>query len=357
MQNIPNDVLQQMRQAICRPEGTFIFTYHSPELFNKDKLGGILFEIPSGQHIFRLERDNDLFIHFYHSSPGTGTRVATIDLNILTPATSVFIALSWTPADIKLHIGPKVPGAALASATGVASKKQFRVGEDGAVYQVGDHGTEVMGMRFYRAGQPVLIPTAKEAWDETVKAIEILATGTSPDGYIFEVVTTNLSLAMLVTGFETYAKKRFLELEQEGLRPNVEAVVESFFTNREKDAGIFTFIESEAKDAGVSILNNIVARETINFQSYKCCKLAFNKAYGLKFGDLVLASNVLKNVQSYIRYRHKIIHVSPLLGMLNQDKVPSEGPIFSNKETAKNAKKCFFEFIEALHRATLALRP
>lgn len=357
MQNIPPHIFRHIQEAICRPEGTFSFNYESPDLFNKEKPGGIILEIPSGQHLLRLERDNDLFIHIYHSSPGTGTRVATIDLNSLLPAPNVFMAFSWTPEEIKLHIGPKAPGANLSTATGVASQKKFRVGSDGQVYQIGDQGVEVMGVSFYQAGQPVVLPTALEAWTETVKAIEVLATGKSAEGYIFEIVVTNLTLAILVTGFEAYTKKRFLELEQEGISPDPEAIIAAFYPKKEREAGIKTLLESEAKDANVSLLQHVVARDAINFQNYNNCKRAFNKAYGVKFGELNLANNILESLQSYIRYRHKIVHVSPSIGMLNQELVPPEEPVFPKKETSDTAKHCFNEFIAALHQATLSLRP
>lgn len=342
---------------MLRPEGTFTFEYQSADLFDKSKLGGIILEIPSGQHLFRLERDNDLCIHFYHSSPGTGTRVASIDLKNLPAAPIVFMAFSWSPEETKLHISPRVPGATLVSATGNSSNRQFRVGRDGHVYQVGDHGVELMGVSVYQAGQPVIQPTALEAWRETVKAIEILSTGHSTEGYIYEVVLANLTLAVLVTGFEAYTKKRFIELEQEGITADASAVLEAFYSKKERETGINASLESEAMDAKVSVLEYIVGRHVINFQSYQKCKRAYNKGYGIKFGDLDLPGNQLEALQSYIRYRHKIIHVSPLMGMLNQERVPPEEPVFSKKQTAEAAKECFRGFIDKLHQATLSVRP
>lgn len=357
MQNVPPDMFRQIQEAICRPEGTFTFNYSSADLFDKEKPGGIILEVPSGQHLFRLERDNDLFIHFYHSSPGTGTRVATINLDKLPPSPNVFIAFSWTPNEIKLYIKPEVPDTELVIAIGVPSQRQFRVGKDGHIYQIGDQGIEVMGVHIYQAGQPIILPTAKEAWGETRKAIEILTTGQSSEGYIFEVVVTNLMLAILTTGFEAYTKKRFLELEQEGLSPDTGALIDAFYPKKEREASIGALLESEAKDIGISVLQHIVARGAINFQNYDKCKRAYNKAYGIKFGDLKLSSNTLQGIQSYICYRHRIIHVSPMLTILNQEKVPPDDPVFSKKETAENARECFSGFIEALHEATLLLRP
>ena len=210
MNNIPSHISEQIQEAICRPEGTFTFEYHSPYLFDKSKRGGTILEVSSRQHLFRLERDDGLNLHFYHSSPGSGTRVATIDLNKIVPAENVFMAFSWTPVQIMFHAGSRAEGAALASATCVESPRKFRIGKDGNVYRIGDPGVEVMGLSLYQGGQPVIQPTALDAWEETLNAIDILATGQSSKGYIYEVVVTNLTLVVLVTGFEAYTKKRFL---------------------------------------------------------------------------------------------------------------------------------------------------
>lgn len=356
MYGIPPHIFRQIQEAICRPEGTVAFEYYSKDLFDKSKHGGVLLQVPSGEHLFRLERDNNLFIHFYHSSPGTGTRVATIDLNEVPRCDRVFLAFSWTPAEIKLYLGPRLLNGKLFSATGITSQKQFRVGKDGGVYQIGDHGLEVMGISIYKGGKQVLQPTALDAWKETIKATEILATGQSDQGYIFETVVTNLTLAMLVTGFEAYTKKRFLEIEQEGITPDIDAVVNSLFPRKERDAGIAEILKDEAKDDQKTVLQLIVERGAINFQNYQKCKLAYNKAFQVKFGDLGLESSTFEKIKKFITYRHRIVHVSALLGMLNQPEVPPEEPVFPKKEFANEAMKEFNNFIEKLHEATLKLR-
>tara|TARA_Y100000588_G_scaffold120995_1_gene132430 strand:- start:377 stop:1450 length:1074 start_codon:yes stop_codon:yes gene_type:complete len=356
MNNLPEHAFRDIQQALCRPEGTFTFDYTSPDLFDKSKLGGAILEVPTGEHLFRLERDKDCCINFYHSSPGTGTRVATVDLNELLPAPAVFIAFSWTPSEIKLHVRPKTDGAELVSVTGSASQqREFRVGKDGKVYQIGGHGLDFMDVNFYQAGQPILLPTAKNAWEETISAIEVLSTGESNQGYTFEVVVTNLTLAILVTGYEAYSKKRFLELEQEGIIPDTNSIIEAFYPK--KEAGIATSLESKAKEKGISLLQYVVSRRVINFQSYEQCKRAYKEAYGIKFGNLDLESDTLKDLKSFISYRHKIVHVSPSIRMLNPEKAPPEKPVFPNKKTGENAKTCFTNFIDALHNATLLLRP
>lgn len=357
MINIPAEDFKQIQEAICRPEGTLTFNYSFPDLFNEKVPSGVLLEIPSGQHFFRLERDDQLGLHYYHSSPGTGTRVATIDLKKLTPSETVFIALTWSPENINLHFGPKAKGAELVNATGTVSPKQFRIGNDGSIHQIGNKGVQVMGINFYQGGTPILQPTAIEAWNETIHAIDMLNTGQSDQGYAYDTVVTNLTLSILVTGFEAYTKKRFLELEEEGIKANITKLIEVFYPRKERDAGIAQILEEEAAEKSISELQYILNRDTINFQSFKKCKLAYNKGYDIKFGELNLPPKALECLQKYIQYRHKIIHVSPNLGILNQEAMQTEEPVFSSKETAKKAKETFVEFINKLHQATLELRP
>ena len=355
MRNIPPDIVEQIREAIRRPEGTVSFEYVSDVLFDPKVPGGILFEIASGAHLFRVERDDELRLSFYHSSPGTGTRVATIDLKNVVPSSKVFLIFSWTPAEINFYVGPRIAGGQLVSAKGIPSPRQFRVGKDGSIFQVGDVGVEVMGVSVYQNGKPVLQPTALDAWKSTVEAVSVLFGGSSEKGHIFEVVVSNLTLSILVTGFEAYCKTRFLELEQEGIKPNIDALVSRFFTQKQRDIGMPDVIASEAEANHVSFLQKIIEKR-INFQNYEECKRAYNKAYELKIGEIGIASNDLEFLQCLIRYRHRIVHVSPLLGMLNQPEVPPEEPVFSNRKLGNDALKCFDTFITKLHNATLRLR-
>jgi len=356
MRNIPPDIVEQIREAIRRPEGTASFEYSSDVLFDPKVPGGILFEIASGAHLFRVERDDELQLSFYHASPGTNTRVATIDLKNVESSSTVFLAFSWTPVEINFHVGPRIANGQLVSAKGIPSLRQFRVGRDGSIFQVGDTGVEVMGVSMYQNGEPILQPTALDAWKSTVKSIELILGGSSDEGHIFDVVVTNLTLSILVTGFEAYCKTRFLEIEQEGITPDIDALISRIFSKKERDVGYPEVIASEAEVNHTSFLREIIEKRRIDFQNFKDCKRAYNKAYGIKFGEIDIPPNDLQLLQSVIRYRHRIVHVSPLLGMLNQPEVPPEEPVFSNREFGNDALKCFDTFIAKLHATTLDLR-
>jgi len=325
MKNLSPELLDQIREAIKRPEGTVEFTFTFEEdLFSPNIPGGIIFHMVSGGHYFRLERTDNLEVSFYHASPGTSTRVATIDLRKLKPSSKVFFAFSWSSQEIQLHVGPKIEGGELVSAVGIPSEIGFRVGEDGNVLQVGSPGIQVMGTRFNVEGKQMVKPTAIDAWRETKKAIEILLTGESKEGYIFEVVKSNLSIVMMVTGFEAYCKTRFEEIEKEGVQADHERIAQKL-----KRKGNFQ-----------------------DFDGY--CKDVYKYGFGILFGNLV-KMNEYGRLKQLFDFRSRIVHASPLLGMVNELNVPGEEPLFSSN-IVTDALKLFDKFITNLHEATLKLK-
>lgn len=357
--NIPPEEQKRWVELLKMPVGTLTFQYTLDGLFDP-KLGrGIILEIPTGQILYRIERDADLNMHFYHSTPGTKTRVATVNIKPLTGSKGVFIAITWSPEEISLNVdGLGGNSNQLLSATGVPSKISFRVDSTGAVYQIGDSGVTIGEYSVFAGGKPMLQSTAIEAWNNTIEAVKILHTGTSPQGYIFEVICTNLTIVMLVTGFETYCKRRLLEVEQEGISPDVDALLDKFLFNKEKERGEAEIIKVEAQTSSISPVQLLIDRDRIGFQNYDRCKLAYNRAYGIKFGEMKgITSALLEDIQRIIGFRHRIVHISPMMGMLNQGSVPPEEPVFPKHEYAQKAINVFNDFINSLHSATLKLRP
>jgi len=357
METISQDIHDQIVEAMCRPIGSIVFDYTNSDLFNKNNNGGIIIDIPSKGHYFRLDRDKDFCLNFYHSSPGTGTRLATIDLNNSKSSNTVFLCLTWSPENISLYLRPRVEGGQLTHADGSPSPREFSIGKDGQVYQIGDNGINVMGFEVYEGGKKIIGSSAIQTWRENIETISILETGHSEEKFIYEVVVTNLILSMLVTGFEAYTKKRFLEIEKEGVKPNIDLLLNDFLTLREREKNLAETIKEQANQENISTLEYLVSKDKINFQNFKQCKSAFSKAYGLKFFEIGIEQRTLENIQQYIKYRHKIIHVSPLTTIHNIDVTPKEEPIIANKELSDKALKDFTTFIEQLHKATLGLRP
>ena len=213
-----------------------------------------------------------------------------------------------------------------------------------------------MGFRVHQAGGPVLTPTAIEAWTSTVKALEVLWTGKSDQGLIFEVVLASVTISILVTGFETYAKTRLLELETEDIRANASGVFEAFASKAERESNRWKELEEEAATDRDTVLQKLIEAGKINFQSYDQVKRVYKRAYGIKLGEIGVSSQTLDELQRMIGYRHRVVHVSPLLGMLNEDKVPPDEPVFASLSLADRARECFARVVLALHEASLKLR-
>jgi hypothetical protein len=214
MNSVPQNIPEDIRKGMCRPQGTFMCEYISADLFDTKKEGGTVLEIVARSQVFRIERDHNLMLHFYHFSPGTGSRVATIDLKMMRPSNNLIITFTWTPNTIMLYCRSKEDDTEMQSSEGKPSVCQFRAGKDGNIHQIGAEGFQIMEISIYSGETPVLLPTALESWQGTLNAAEILASGTSQEGFVFSVAIANLTISLLVTGFETYMSTRFLELEE-----------------------------------------------------------------------------------------------------------------------------------------------
>jgi hypothetical protein len=353
---LSSEFTRDFGHAICVPVGTLKFDYSSTKAFKQNSVACVLVDIPAKGHFFRVDCTTDRTLRFFHSSPGTGTRVATISLESLPDFEKASLIFNWSPEEIMFFCIPLDIEAESLSAKGVPSPINFRVGSDGGIFQIGDQGVEVMQTRFHRDGQSVLAPTAIEAWQSTIKAIEILLTGKSETGFIFEVVQTSAILSMLVTGLESYAKTRLLEVESEGICADWQALFISFASKAERESNRLDELKVKAETAGESVLTTVVNALRINFQNYDDLKRAYKAAYGIKLGEIGIDGQRLSQLQDFIRFRHRVVHVSPLLTILNQDKVPPDQPIFANRKLSEDAEACFKSIVDALHRATLSLR-
>lgn len=346
----------KVRNALDRPVGTTAFLYKSTDLFDRTNKGGLIFEFVLGQRLFRIERDSDLIVHFYYTTPGTGTHLASIDLRTLTPSDTCRIMISWAPDKTQLLIGTTCEFDEDVKGTGEISRKQFRVGNDGLVHQVGDEGVEV-SVTCYSGKNLALQPTAIELWHESLEAIDVLSKGPMGSGYIYEMVLSNVIISFLVTGLETYSSNRFLELEQEGNTADTSSLIRDFYPKSQRESGIESLLTTEAEDVGRSLLEHLVRKRVINFQSYDHCKRAYNKAYSIKFGEIGLSSQLLETFQKFFGYRHKIVHVSPMQHCFNPEDTPAVEPVIAGLDLAIFAMDVFGQFVDALHASTLLIEP
>ena len=230
----------------------------------------------------------------------------------------------------------------------------YRPGTDGKVYKLGED-SRISGMAHFSLHGKILVqPTALEVWEETMMAIDALGEGKSDDG-LYKSVVSNAALSMLISGFEAYAKRRFLEIEEEGIIPRTTKVILAFYSSKERSSSIVTELKSQAEDQNISVLQLLVKKKIIGFQNFQKCKLAYNKAYRIQFGNMEVSGKKLEEMQKYFEYRHRIVHVHPAFGILNPHELPEKTAVYSNMELVKNAQKVFGEFIKKLHQATLSL--
>lgn len=320
---LPNDLIKQTQEALKLREGTIEFRYRSNELFDPGLDTGILMQVLSGQNLLRLERDRNFNLHFFHSSLGTGTRVATVGLDPLKGSLALRIKLIWSLDNIGLQVSDADDPRRSISQMGEPSERRFRVGDHGSVIEIGGEGLDVMEYRTSVKGRTTLEPTALEFWTDTIRATEILLKGTSTEGYIFENVTTNVAVVMLATGFETYCKKRFLELELEGINADYLSLVSNFLSIREREANQLKAFEGEAAGEQISPVHKLVKDRRVDFGNWDDCKKAYNKGYGIRFGeDLGVPPTHLEEIQRLIEHRDRVVHVSPMLPRVSKGDVP-----------------------------------
>ncbi|MBI3159180.1 MAG: hypothetical protein HYZ26_06245 [Chloroflexi bacterium] len=265
---------EKLKKALQNPHGSFVFWYQSPELLLNSGEGGIVLEIISGSRLIRLEKSAESTVDYYYSTPGSGTRRARINLSEIPYADRVFIALTWSPQQTSLSMGPEAEGGRLVHANGEESRIRFRLDVEGNVCRIGDQGVFVAQTYIYRGEKMILEPTAIEYWRESLQAIQVLKTAKSSEGFMFEALQSNLIVGILTTGFEVYCKRRFIELEGEGISPNLPALIKMLPKSR---VGYAHNIRSSAE---------FVAASGINFQNWDISKEAFNKGYGIVFGQL-----------------------------------------------------------------------
>lgn len=348
----------ELVKALKRPEGTFMFAASYNGIFDKSKGKVYLMEVVSGQTVFRLEREGNLDVNFVFSSPGTGARISTVNIEPLKGSSYLQFFLTWSPVTIGLSIGGDDRRTLLTNEGCRNADYQLLVGSDGNITQVGSKGMQIMNLLVIQNGKAIVENPAIKNWQDTLDAVKILQTGTSTEGHIFENIVSCVSLGVLCTGFETYCRRRFLEIVGECIEPNYSELEKKFFSQGERENGLINQFAQQAKQKGHSLAHELVERRRIDFGNYNNCKDAYSKGYGISFTeDLGVPIQTIQKIVAFIQYRHRIVHVSPLQGVLNYYELPAKEPVFANKATTDIAIKSFGTFIEALHIATLKLRP
>ena len=327
----------ELHDILCSPKGELpIYIEEIKKDFEIQ-----LFQQVSGSHIFQLIHTKDNELLFYHSSPGTKTRVASLHLpNNQVILQNINLVITWSPQNIALYFKNSKW---MSHADGKKSFIHFQTDDKGNIIQIGDKGIEVKGLRIISNNQLVISSSAINTWEETLETIKTLKSGKSELGYPYEVSIANVSLITLVSGFETYLKKRFIEIPDEGYKFNKQELIK--YLTKRKNFNI--------NDLHELTLKQLIDKTDPNFQNWDISKNLYNKAYGIKFGE-INSSSLIEEIKKCLNFRHRLIHVSLNIEIVNELNVPPEEPIFSTNYLSF-ALKNFDEFIQKLHNKTLYL--
>lgn len=346
-----SEIAKKLAATNVGPVGTIAFKLYSEGLFEEAESEGVILEVSSGAHVFRIVRESKPIISYYYWSPGTGSRVAKVDLSGSVAAPGVQIVFIWQPTGTQLYVTPiEDSGQNSLMAEGAPTNKSFRLDKRGTIVQVGDEGMEILDLRMEVDGQSVILPTASENWRGVEESCKVLQRGQSDDGYLFEVIKSNSILTKLVTGFETYCKTRLIEMEHEGITPDLKKLSKKVLMKTEDRDGFLDASKRDAQTRGMSVLELwLIEQRRVNFQEFDGAKMAFNRTYSIKFGEIGATGDEIDKIKLLFAHRHRVIHVSPIITFM-----PNNDPALG-KELLEQAPDRFKDYMEKLHGATLTI--
>lgn len=337
-----------IQKQINIQEGTLTFHLKNEEIYKNLELNSHIYELVGHGHIHKFVKEKNKFKYYYSSLNG-GTKESEIEAKKVTGGTSIFIAVTWKAGKSIVYMGSKNPDEELVTSEGVDSLKRYRALK-GKVIEFDN--VNVNSLRFY-SEEGNIEPTAIDGWEEIKKGIDTL--NNSYSDYQHELIGVNLSIASLITGFENYLKKRFIEIEKEGVVAVEEKLISIIFSKWQRENNYASELKTKASEEGITFIEKLALKE-INFQNYDDAKKAYTKAYGLKFSELGIKSNEIEKLKKFIGYRHKITHISPMTPILNSNNLNLEEPIFPNKNLLNEGIKLFDDFIKKLHEKSKKIK-
>ncbi len=343
-------IFEKNKEEMNCPVGSVSFRLSDHNLFDQPTENIKIFEIATGRRVFSLQRNSEMLLSFIYSSPGLGTRIASINMNKLPPSKILFVQLKWNTENISISAQITRLPVGVLSSVGTIHTTKYKVTSDERVIQIGSDGTEVIQFYWVEGGETVIMPTAIESWNDTMQGIEILIKGKSEEEHLFETIVCNYVIMALVSGFEVYTQKRFVEIFEEWHNCDIASLESKFFSNLESDAKKMQDKKDQLGNSAKYL--EWLSKERINFQNFDNCKVAYNKGYKLVFGELLPKSPVIENIRDFILFRHKIVHVSTLSSGFDV----KGKTVYSNLTTAKEAIQAFDTFINALHKKSLEIQ-
>jgi hypothetical protein len=343
--------IPDLERRINEDEGTLEFVINGGNLFD-DKLDYVVvFDLPVGDSRLILQREAFYYLVFYRISPRYGLRITKLDVSRMKGSKGLDIFVVWSPREDKLYVGDLEHKVGLLSAGSKDMITKLIRSRDGSYILVGGEGVDVR-MVYIKIGERVVSePSAIELFNFNTERIRVLLEGCNGD-FLFETSCIQAGIVLLVSALEAYFKKRFIELEKEGLEPNIEELLKKIFSPKNLESNMNEIIE-RARSGDKSAIE-ILAERYINFQNLDECKKAFAACYKLKLGEIFEKKPYLiEKVRKIISYRHKIVHSGRDVTIINYDEVPAKTPVFSNRQLLEEALQDIIEFVNLFHEVTL----
>lgn len=211
---------KDIANLLCRSEATAGIPISIQELHDAMTSNIPIKQIVAREHLFIIVfSDDKKTLDFYYSSPAVGTRKASLYtsdvLKVLQSRNmEAIIGFSWTPQEMSFSINSKNSPLSFGTKGGESDKK-FRVDKFGNIAEI---SINTSNLHFYIDGKMNLSPTAIETWDDTIKTVKLIVEkGYLEDEFQYNASITNSIISMVVSGFEIYHQKRFLEIQGEGI--------------------------------------------------------------------------------------------------------------------------------------------
>lgn len=301
----------------------------------------MILEKTSKHRIIRFYKCQDKY-YFYYASPSLGTRVAILDAAKIALCDELNCFLTWSVDRIALSIGEVgIGNAQLHTVEGTQSKARLKINKDGVICQFGsdvDGVVEPLKYNIIQGGKVDITSDAIDSWMNNINAIRTLLAAVKIEDYSAQCILCNMCISSLVTSYEVYCQRRFIELLQDDIYYDKNKLAKLIRNDKLKDHIIGQCVKED------ELIQYI--QSNVNFQNYDTCK-SFYKTFGIKFGEFE-DERILSNIQRILEYRHYIIHVEPDCQYLNL-KYHGESPVFSKPDLVLEYLQTFSKFIIHLH--------
>jgi len=316
-----------------------------------------IFNVQVGKSPFALIRDEDLNLVFIHRFSESKIREASINLGGLRVDQQVYIDLEWSVEQTHLYIADLLdPNNLKHSKASETTGRMFS--EPGTTIPVTGRLISVGFSKISIA--KVDLSEAKGLWNMQLVIVQNMIEGLKSckeqmcavRNSLFELAVVKQCIVMLVKAFEVYSRARFREMEKEGKSPDIDALRLKFAKSDYRKRKLNEHITATGDNIFASLFEipTRSGRGFISFLNYRDCKAAYNKGYGIKFGELAGIGRILDSVQKYIELRNRIIHSESEQVIVRSQLSYANFPDIAFVEQAVYE---FSYFVDALHAATL----